>query len=452
MPHCLSNRTAWVFYIDTVAILAQAVASNSSYLVSLHRAMVKTTEVGQEASRLATRGRLEDAAVSGALASLAAQLAFARRSARKMGESSLAVQQVLECIRAGLFFARHPVLDESCEVHVPLLVPASMAQLVADNVQSWKLHAAAQAELGSPVHFAPVATLKAGSRGLRTKLQVATDLVAHQKAATGRHNLPLPRCKGTHLVPAADLSVDSGAEHFEIFSDAEGSTTDESSGVSDHAGCPRSLTTGGVDVQTELSFPEHTLACHVTSSADEMVLRGLAALACSSLDAVSKCRANVGCILQGGGVMPQVLGEAGPIPGVVEPVGLKLKGPPPISVIEAKIALTRFRHAVLIDNARTEARRSKLERRQRCMTTSEGLPPGPCEDDTEVMEAVGLFAGWYDVHKKPTLVRKLMREWFKERLHVLATFEVEVLCKPALLDAPFRRRVGNVYHQIKANC
>ena len=150
--------------------------------------------------------------------------------------------------------------------------------------------------------------------------------------------------------------------------------------------------------------------------------------------------------------MPQVLGEAGPIPGVVEPVGLKLKGPPPISVIEAKTALTRFRHAVLIDNARTEARRSKLERRQRCMTTSEGLPPGPCEDDTEVMEAVGLFAGWYDVHKKPTLVRKLMREWFKERLHVLATFEVEVLCKSALLDAPFRRRVGNVYHQIKANC
>jgi hypothetical protein len=141
-----------------------------------------------------------------------------------------------------------------------------------------------------------------------------------------------------------------------------------------------------------------------------MVLHGLAALACSSLDAVSKCRANVGCILQGGGVTPQVLGEASPIPVVVALVGLELKGPPPISVIEARMALTRFRHAVLIDNARTEARRCKLEGRQRCMTISEGFPPGPCGDDTAVMEAIGLFADWYDVLKKPTLVRKMMRE------------------------------------------
>jgi hypothetical protein len=352
-----------------------------------------------------------------------------------------------------------------------------MAQLVADNVQSWKLHAAAQAELGNPVHYAPVAALKAGSRGIRTKCQVAADLAVHRTAAAGRHNLPMPHHKKGEDEVLAEVesksevkiegevkfngeakmhaNVEEGvgvALRFDIFdsSDAEGSTTDESSGVSEHAGRHQTLTTRGVDVQTELSFPEHALACQVTSSADQMVLHGLAALAWSSLDAVSKCRANVDRILQGAGTVLRVLGATSPTVVVIDPASLVLSGPPPTAVLETKMALTRFKHAVLIYNSRAEARRDKRARWQRSLPCSEGVPYDPCGDGLAVAEAMALFTQWCDEHKEPSRVRMMMREWFQhEGLHVLASIEEEVLGKMALVDAPFRRRVGNVYHSLR---
>jgi hypothetical protein len=81
------------------------------------------------------------------------------------------------------------------------------------------------------------------------------------------------------------------AERFDIHSDTEDSTADESGSAS----CV--VWSNDINVQTELTFPLHTLACHVASSADDMIEFGLAALAQSSLDAASECRAKVDSIL-----------------------------------------------------------------------------------------------------------------------------------------------------------
>ena len=47
------------------------------------------------------------------------------------------------------------------EPMVPILVPASLANTVMSNIESWQTHRAAQAQVGKPVHFASMASVMA---------------------------------------------------------------------------------------------------------------------------------------------------------------------------------------------------------------------------------------------------------------------------------------------------
>ena len=132
----------------------------------------------------------------------------------------------------------------------------------------------------------------------------SSDHSVHGESVCGRDILvPPPPVGGETFCLPAEGKEATGAikvhtelsfpEHALACQVSSSANQDEPSALSEHSSGPKVC----VDSQTEMSFSDHGLACHVASSAEDMVTHGLTSLAFSSLGAVERCKVTVNSIL-----------------------------------------------------------------------------------------------------------------------------------------------------------